>query len=442
MQNLQDSRLARRLSNAHPVVFAAYAITAAFSIYVCMYGFRKPFTAGLFPGEVDLPGPLPVLSYKSVLIISQVIGYCISKFIGIKIISEMGPGKRALAILVCIGIAWGSLALFAITPAPYNAVWLLTNGLPLGMIWGLIFGFLEGRRVSEVLGAGLSASYIVASGFVKTVARWIQDSGVDDFWMPFATGAVFALPMLFFVFLLANLPPPNEEDIRLRVRRAPMDKAARRAFFRQFAVGLTSLTGLYVLLTAFRGFRDDFAVEIWAGLGYGDRPEILTQSELPVAVGTLIGLALLMKIKDNRKALLWVHVMMLSGTAMVGISTLMWKAGLLGGLPWMVVMGLGLYLAYVPYGCVLFDRLIAAVGGGGKGIPLGTVANAGFLIYLTDAFGYLGNVGLLICKDVAFKDLNKLEFFSGFALVTSVVCTACFAVAFVYFARRVPRVAA
>ena len=47
---------------------------------------------------------------------------------------------------------------------------------------------------------------------------------------------------------------------------------------------------------------------------------------------------------------------------------------------WMISVGIGLYFGYVPVNCVLFDRLIAAVG---------KVATAGFLIYVADASGYL-----------------------------------------------------
>ena len=35
----------------------------------------------------------------------------------------------------------------------------------------------------------------------------------------------------------------------------------------------------YVLLTAFRDFRDNFAAEIWTALGYGGEAGIFTASE-------------------------------------------------------------------------------------------------------------------------------------------------------------------
>ena len=47
-----------------------------------MYAFRKPFTAGTYKG-LELLG----VDYKVALIILQLIGYVISKFIGIKFIA-------------------------------------------------------------------------------------------------------------------------------------------------------------------------------------------------------------------------------------------------------------------------------------------------------------------------------------------------------------------
>jgi hypothetical protein len=39
-----------------------------------------------------------------------------------------------------------ALVLFGLTPPPYNALWLFFNGIPLGMVFGLVTGVLEGRR--------------------------------------------------------------------------------------------------------------------------------------------------------------------------------------------------------------------------------------------------------------------------------------------------------
>jgi hypothetical protein len=87
----------------------------------------------------------------------------LSKFIGIKVISELKAHSRSLGILIMVSIAGISWLLFAIVPPPYNVIFLFTNGLPLGMVWGMVFGYLEGRRFTEVLGAGLSVSFIFSA---------------------------------------------------------------------------------------------------------------------------------------------------------------------------------------------------------------------------------------------------------------------------------------
>ncbi len=57
-----------------------------------MYAFRKPFSVGTFA----VPGVsfMPEIDYKVLLIISQVIGYTLSKFIGIKVVSELEGNYR------------------------------------------------------------------------------------------------------------------------------------------------------------------------------------------------------------------------------------------------------------------------------------------------------------------------------------------------------------
>jgi hypothetical protein len=209
--------------------------------------------------------------YKVWMIIAQMIGYGLAKFIGIKIISELHAAKRLSGILIMIGIAGVSWLFFAITPAPYNIVFLFTNGLPLGMGWGLVFSYLEGRRVTEVLGAGVSVSFIFASGFSKSVGGFVMlDWNVAENWMPFVSVCLFLIPLLIFLWLIDKLPAPSIEDEEHRTKRLPMNKVERWEFMRSFATRMVLIILTYVLLTAFRDFRDNFAAEVWGSLGYGN----------------------------------------------------------------------------------------------------------------------------------------------------------------------------
>ena len=62
-------------------VFMSFAIASSFSTYFCMYAFRKPFSAAKYEGLQFLGTNLDL---KTVFVVSQIMGYALSKAIGIK----------------------------------------------------------------------------------------------------------------------------------------------------------------------------------------------------------------------------------------------------------------------------------------------------------------------------------------------------------------------
>lgn len=397
-----------------------YATLVAFCLYTCIFAFRKTFTVGTFEGLSYLG-----VSYKVWLIIAQVVGYGIAKFIGIKLISELPASQRAKGIIIMIIIAGVSWLFFAITPAPYNIFFLFTNGLPLGMGWGLVFGYLEGRRVTEVLGAGVSVSFIFSSGFAKSVGGYVMKNwGTSEYWMPFVSTCLFLLPLLLFLWLLDKVPPPSDLDEAHRTKRQPMNAEERKKFMLAFAPGLVLLILTYMLLTAFRDFRDNFSADVWKSLGYGNSPEIFTKTEVPITIVILIIMGSIMFIKNNRVALIVNHLLILSGMILVGVSSLLFDTGQISAPTWMIMLGLGLYLGYVPFNSILFDRLIATFK---------YVSTVGFLIYLADAFGYLGSIGVMIYKEFGQASLSWLDFFIGAGYVMSVVGSILIMGSMIYF---------
>ncbi|MBU3077907.1 DUF5690 family protein [Sphingomonas quercus] len=413
-----------------PPVFTAFAGTAAFCAYFSMYAFRKPFAAANYL----LPGWPYEIDYKSALLTAQVLGYALSKLIGIRVIAEIGRHGRAQAIVGLIALAWAALLMLALVPAPWSIACLFVNGLPLGMIWGLVFSYLEGRRTSEMLGAMLCASFILSSGAVKSAAVLMMQAGMTETWMPAATGALFFPLLIASVIALEALPPPDAADEAERTVRVPMLKADRVAFLRDHGLAMMLLVLGYVLLTAIRDFRDNFAAEIWAGLGYRDVAAMFSASELPVAAIALVALGSLMAVRNNMRALLAMHMVIIGGAALLGLSTLAFQAGLLPPLTWMILTGAGLYLAYTPFNAMLFDRMVAAIGRAG---------NAGFLIYIADASGYLGSVALLLYRSLAAPGSDWLGFYIHWAYVTAVIVTLLTFASAVYFIQRErPRAAA
>jgi len=140
------------------LLFIFYAGGAALLSYSLVYALRKPFTAATFDG-MELFG----MDYKVATSIIQIFGYMVSKFIGIKLISELKREGRLKFILVSIGVAELSLVLFGCLPRPFNVLALFFNGLSLGCMWGVIFSFLEGRRVTDLLASLFGLSIAVSS---------------------------------------------------------------------------------------------------------------------------------------------------------------------------------------------------------------------------------------------------------------------------------------
>jgi len=438
MENLRQSPeaptgrpLTRWLQNAPPWVFNSSVMFIAFFTYFCVYAYRKPFAAATYEGFVFFG---TAIELKTALVIAQILGYALSKLIGIKFCSEITRGQRARMLVSTIVAAELALVLFAIVPPDMKVLAVFLNGLTLGMAWGLIVWYLEGRQVSELLLAALSCSFIVSSGAVKDVGVLTMTEGpllglvdlppVSQFWMPAVTGLLFLLPFLIGVWLLDQVPDPTADDVAQRTERKPMTGAERLAFMKQFLPGMLMLIGGYFFLTAYRDYRDSYAVDLLIELGQESRAAAITSIELPVAFLVMIAMGLLFLIKNNQAALFAIFTLMTLGMMLIGLATWLLSSELIGGFTWMLLTGLGSYLAYVPYNSVLFDRLIASTR---------TTGTAVFCIYVADTMGYTGSILVQLTSDFMGLEGSRLEFLKLYSYFLALSGTALLVGSCTYF---------
>ncbi len=383
-----------------------YAAVTAFLTYTMIFGFRKSYTVCTFDG-LSVGG----FSYKTFLVLSQMVGYLLAKFYGIKFISELKRWRRNRVILLLVSIAWLAWLLFALIPAPYNIVFLFINGFPLGMLWGVVFSYIEGRRSTDFIGAALAVSFIFASGFVKSVGGWLMlHFHITEWWVPFCTGLVFFFPLLWFLWLMERIPPPDEADISARMERTPMHASERRQLVKSFLPGLSACILIYGFATIFRDIRDNFSADMWKELGYLNQPALFSKTETPISLIVLALIGSMVLIRNSYKALMVSHLFIAIGFLLAGTSTYLFSRQSLDPVWWMTLVGLGLYMVYIPFNSVFFERLIATFRQAG---------NVGFLIYLADSFGYLGSVGVLFSKEIFRVKLNWVHFFSNSVLYLS-----------------------
>jgi len=405
----------------HKLLFILWSFAAAFLAYASMYAFRKPFNAATYEGQLVWGLPL-----KGVLVISQIIGYMVSKFVGIKVISELTKGKRIPLILLLIGIAHLALFGFAVVPLPWKFLLLFLNGIPLGMVWGVIFSFLEGRRLTELIATGIAVGAIVASGLVKSIARILLDNTVFDvpqFWMPFAVGLLFLPLLLLAVWMLSKIPPPDSEDIRQKTRRQPLQKKERLQLLRRFLPGIAGLVFLYVALTIFRDYRDNYAVEILEYHRYFEA-SLFANMELVIAAVVLLTSSLTVLFKNNEKGFNFCLSLFAGGFLLMLLSLGLFEAKFISAYSLMLLSGLGMAMGYVPFQIVVLERFIAMFQIHG---------NVGFLMYLADSLGYLGSVALILSEGTGIVRATHHQMFESLILIcgTGGLALTCFS--YMYF---------
>jgi MFS family permease len=397
------------------IQFILHASLAAFITYLSMYAFRKPFTAATYDGL-----KLWSIDYKILLILSQLLGYTVSKYLGIKYVSELKPQQRTKALIFLMAFAMLMLFLFGLTNYPYNFIFMFFNGLPLGMIWGVVFGYLEGRRNTELFGAVMASSFIISSGLVKGVGKFILDTdAVTENWMPFIAALSFTPLLILGIFLLNQLSPPAEEDRLARTERVPMNATDRKRFTQTFLIGIIFTVLLYVGLTVFRDIRDNFAIDFWQELSLKGIPQLLIFSELPIAIVVLAIIACVILIKNNKWAFYLNIGMILFSGALMLFSTSLYHSGRMGPITWTILSGFSMYLPYIAYHTLFFERWIAFFK---------YKSNAGFLMYMSDAFGYLGSIIILLVRNFATPSISWVNYFiySSYILGVAVIILSVF----------------
>lgn len=86
----------------------------------------------------------------------------------------------------------------------------------------------------------------------------------------------------------------------------------------------------------------------------------------------------------------------------VGFSTFSFVNKYITPFSWMMFSGIGMYLCYIPFNGMFFDRMIAAFKIKG---------NVGFLMYFIDSIGYLGSVVVLLFKNFGTHSESWLDFY-------------------------------
>lgn len=421
--NLQVSSFKNPVKFPNKLVFdhPVWTMIASFGCYFCVYGFRKPFTSGLYADQFWVGIP-----WKSILISSQIAGYMLSKWCGIFLVSGILWEKRTRAILLSILIAEIALVGFGLVPRPYSIVFLVINGLPLGMIFGYIQGFLEGKKNTELFIAALGSSFILADGVSKSVGTWLLNISISEHWMPSVAGLLYTIPFIFFVWMLTKIPKPTDQEKQDRSERSAMTQKDRIVLLKKLWPGIACISLLYLFASLLRGIRSDFAPEIWKYLGYVSLPQTYAQTELWVTLGILGINGSLVLVKNNFNAFYTSIFTIFCGFSLLVIAGI-WGVNHLDPFWLIVLTGFGIYLPYLTITTSVFERMIAITR---------HKANIGFLMYIVDSIGYLGYNILLLFTGFILPNSNLPSIFFSWIVILGIAGVLLSSLSSLYFYKK------
>ena len=380
----------------HPLLIGLTIGCLAFCIYTSMYAIRKPFTALVYSQDI--------LGYgiKSWMVLAQLLGYTLSKFVGIKWLGELNRNHRFRMIVLILTSATIPLLLIGFSNCKYWPIWMLLNGFPLGLIWGIVFSYIEGRNLTELIGAILACTFIFSSGFVKSIAILMQKNHFSLEFIPFYVAIIFLIPAIIFSYLLEKMPKPSNNEILANAPRTALTKSERKAINKKYFGFLFAIILLYGFLTLLRDVRDNFGAEIMSGLHIYNAKN-LTQLESIITIIMLVSIPFISRVKNHYNAILTTIVATFLGGLICISTSILFKNQLIDGMGLLLFSGGGIYIGYILINISIMNRLIGFNG---------TPANSGFLVYMADSAGYL--CSLFISGFALFSKKGELPWLNWF----------------------------
>lgn len=387
-------------------LFILWAGGTALLSYSLVYALRKPFTAATFDG-MDFFG----MDYKVATTIMQIFGYLISKFFAIKIVSELKRENRLKFMIFSVALAELALVFF---------------GLALGCMWGVIFSFIEGRKVTDILASLLGVSMAVSSGMAKSLGLFVVNTfGVTEFWMPALIGGL-AFPLLVLMgWSLNKLPSPTDEDRALRSERVALNGEQRRQLFKSYMPLLIMLFFANLFITILRDIKEDFLVNIIDVSTISSW--LFAQVDGMVTLIILGIFAMMSLINSNYRVLIVLLSMVIGGAVTISYLAFNYDTLQLPTLYWLFIQSLSLYIVYLSFQTLFFERFIACFKIKG---------NVGFFIASIDFIGYTGTVCVLLFKEYCSPNIDWMQFYNQFSGWVGIVAGIAFIGSAIYLMQR------
>ena len=179
------------------------------------------------------------------------------------------------------------------------------------------------------------------------------------------------------------------------------------------------------MLVILRDIKEDFLVRIIDVSEHSSWMFAQVDSIVTLIILALFGMMVF--VKSNIKVLVILLSMVVAGTATMSFVSFNYDTLQLNTVTWLFVQSLSLYIAYLCFQSIFFDRFIACFKIKG---------NVGFFIVTIDFIGYTGTVLVLMFKEFFTTDIDWLDFYNKMSGYVGLVCTVAFTCSIIYLVQR------
>lgn len=135
-------------------------------------------------------------------------------------------------------------------------------------------------------------------------------------------------------------------------------------------------------------------------------------------------------VRSNLKALSILLGLIIASMVVMAVVSFGYEQLQLNAIAWLFIQSLCLYLAFLTFQTIFFDRFIACFKIRG---------NVGFFIAMNDFLGYTGTVIVLAVKEFFSPDINWTAFYNLMAGYVGIICFVAFVCSFIYLHQRYRR---
>ncbi|EGD83233.1 hypothetical protein PTSG_03865 [Salpingoeca rosetta] len=416
----------KRLMATSDLARAVIPSVAIIIAYWCVYLFRYPVY--LLENDDFSQPTMAGLGVKTWMSTASVLAMAVSKFPAIRVLSALKPAHRFRFLIATFVLGGLGFTAFLPLDMPVLAtLGMFAAGFPTGCIYTALLAYLEGRQNTELYISALNMVVVFGSSAARAVARALLGV-VAPLLMPLLIVLLATPVFVVCTYVLDCIPPPSLKDQQSQSVRKPMPAPERNHFLKSFWPGLVCINIAYMAAVALRSYRDFFANDIYTPLlGRSPQPQDYLAADIPGGIVSTILLLLLVRIRNNRRAFKLCLSLLAVGGCIAMLAVVAYVRSALTGYSLIILIGCATFVSIVPFSGSLYDRLLAATHTDGTSV---------FLVLISDCFGYVGAIAVLLYRPFSSASADYDGFFIKACAVAGLACVAAGFAASVYFSRR------